>query len=81
MTNFTQPSFELGYAFKFTRAAMLILCALCGWWGILLGSALLIFLITTVPTVGDRGRYFYPLIPFDGAALRSLLVRQRKEQP
>ena len=81
ITHFTQHNYELGYAFKFTRAAMLILCAFCGWWGILLGSVLLIFLITTVPTVGDRGRYFYPLIPFDGAALRSLLVRQRKEQP
>lgn len=81
ITHFTQHNYELGYAFKFTRTAMLILSALCGWWGILLGTVLLIFLIATVPTVGKKGQYFYPLIPLDRAALGSLLIRRRKELP
>lgn len=81
ITHFTQHNYELGYAFKFTRSIMLVLCALCGWWGILLGTVLLITLIVTVPTVDGGGRYFYPLIPFDGPALGSLLIRRRKELP
>ncbi len=81
ITHFTQHNYELGYAFKYVRVAMLCLTALCGWWGILLGTALLFFLLITAPTPEDRMRYFYPLIPFDGPALASLFIRRRKEIP
>ena len=81
ITNFTQHNYELGYAFKYVRIAMLCLTALCGWWGILLGTALLLVLLITSPMPEDRARYFYPLIPFDGAALASLFIRRRKELP
>lgn len=81
ITHFTQHNYELGYAFKYVRIAMLLLCALCGWWGILLGTALLLFLLITAPTPEDRWHYFYPLIPFDRHALASLFIRCRKELP
>ena len=81
ITHFTQHNYELGYALKYVRIAMLILTALCGWWGILLGTALLFVLLVTAPTPEDKQQYFYPLIPFDGAALASLFIRRRKELP
>jgi len=81
ITHFTQHNYELGYAFKYVRIAMLCLTALCGWWGILLGTALLVILLITAPTPEDKQRYFYPLIPFDGPALASLFIRRRKELP
>lgn len=81
ITHFTQHNYELGYAFKYVRIAMLCLTALCGWWGILLGTVLLLVLLITAPTPEDKQRYFYPLIPFDGGALASLFIRRRKELP
>ena len=33
IANFTQPSLELGYAFKFIRLLLLLLSALFGIWG------------------------------------------------
>ncbi|MBQ7982394.1 MAG: spore germination protein [Clostridia bacterium] len=81
ITNFTQHNYELGYAFKFTRILMLVFTAVCGWWGLLLGTAVFVLLLVTVPVPEERRRYFYPLIPFDGTALGSLLIRRRKELP
>ena len=81
ITHFTQHNYELGYALKYVRIAMLCLTALCGWWGILLGTALLLVLLITAPMPEDRARYFYPLCPFDGGALASLFIRRRKELP
>ena len=81
ITHFTQHNYELGYALKYVRVAMLCLTALCGWWGILLGTALLLVLLITAPTPEDKWHYFYPLIPFDGRALASLFIRRRKELP
>ena len=81
ITHFTQHNYELGYALKYVRIAMLLFTAFCGWWGIPLGTALLVVLLITAPTPEDKRRYFYPLIPFDGAALASLIIRRRKELP
>ncbi|MBO5670017.1 MAG: spore germination protein, partial [Clostridia bacterium] len=81
ITHFTQHNYELGYAFKYVRIAMLLLVAAAGWWGILLGTVLLLLLLCTTPVCEDKRRYFYPLIPFNGSALASLFVRRRKEMP
>lgn len=79
IAHFTQHNYELGYAFKYVRVTMLLLTYFLRWWGILLGSALFLFLLLTVPTLEERRRYFYPLIPFNGRALFSLFFRRRKE--
>ena len=74
VTNFTQPSFELGYAVKLLRVVLLILTALFSVWGFLAGLALVTLLIvTTKPIVGQ---YLYPLYPFDAKAMKHLLFRQ-----
>lgn len=79
IANFSQRSYELGYAFKFMRIMLLILSAIFGVWGFLVGVALIIVLLATNKTVNGECRYLYPLIPFNGKALRTVLFRVRKK--
>lgn len=78
IANFTQRSYELGYAFKFLRIMLTILTALFDFWGFLSGSVLIIVLLATNQTVCRGRSYLYPLIPFNGRALLSLFVRVKK---
>lgn len=73
---FTQPSFELGYAFKLFRVLFLLLIALFDWWGFAAGVGLMLLEIATTETAFGRS-YLYPLIPFDRAALKRLLYRRQ----
>lgn len=75
VASFAQPSYELGYAFKLLRVALLLCTAIFDVWGFVIGIlAILVLLATTKPLVGKG--YLYPLIPFDGKALRRLLIRE-----
>ena len=75
VAGFAQPSYELGYAFKLLRVALLLVTAAVDVWGFCLGVVgIFILLCTTKPLVG-RG-YLYPLVPFNGKALLRLLVRE-----
>lgn len=78
IANFTQRSYELGYAFKFLRILLTCLTAFLGIWGFALGSLMVIFLLAVNTTVGGRKRYLYPLIPFNRKALLSLFIRVKK---
>lgn len=78
IANFTQRSYELGYAFKFMRIILLILTALFGLWGFIGGSVLVIILIATNSSVNGKRSYIYPLIPFNYKAFKSLFVRVKK---
>lgn len=78
IANFTQRSYELGYAFKFMRILLLVLTAIFGVWGFVGGSLLIIILIATNKTVNGKRGYLYPLIPFNYKAFKSLFVRVRK---
>ena len=75
ITNFAQPSYELGYAFKLCRMMILILTAVFNLWGFIAGLVITALLISFNKTVSGRC-YLYPLIPFDGKALSSLLFRK-----
>ena len=75
IATFTQPNFELGYAFKFFRILFLVLIALFHVWGLVAGVVLMLLSIATTKTVASRG-YLYPLIPFNGQALCRLLFRR-----
>lgn len=60
---------------KLLRVALLLLTAAFDVWGFCLGFVgILVLLATTKPLVGHG--YLYPLIPFNGKALRRLLVRE-----
>lgn len=78
IANFTQPSMELGYAFKFLRMGLLILTALFDVWGFVGGLLLSIVLLASNSTVNGRRSYLYPLIPFNGTALKRLVYRVTK---
>ncbi len=80
IANFTQRSYELGYAFKFMRMGLLILTALFNYWGFFAGLALIVVLLLTNVTVTGKRHYLYPLIPFNGRALKSLFFRVRKDK-
>ena len=75
LTNFTQPSYELGYAFKLFRMMLIGLIALFNLWGFIAGLVLIIVEIAATKTVTGQS-YLYPLIPFNGRALLSLLLRK-----
>lgn len=74
ISNFTQPSFELGYAFKFMRVMLLILTGLFNTMGFLLGILIMIILLAKTKTVADKN-YLYPLIPFNKSDLKALIFR------
>ena len=75
VAGFAQPSYELGYAFKLLRVTLLLVTAVFDVWGFFLGSlGILVLLATTKPLVGKG--YLYPLIPFNGTALRRLIFRE-----
>ena len=75
VATFAQPSYEMGYAFKLLRVGLLLVTAVFDVWGFVLGCVgILVLLATTKPMVGKG--YLYPLIPFNGTALRRLLLRE-----
>ena len=75
VSNFAQHSFEMGYACKLCRMALVLLAFAFRWWGVGIGLVgVLVLIATTKPAVG-RG-YLYPLIPWNGKALRALLLRR-----
>ncbi len=77
IANFTQSSYELGYAFKFMRMLLLFTTALARLAGYIGGLILITILVATNKTVNGRRNYLYPLIPFNGKALRRLLIREQ----
>ena len=80
IANFTQTSFELGYALKFLRILLLTLTAFFNLWGFGIGVVLILILIATNRTVNGGHSYLYPLLPFSGRALLSLFVRRKKRR-
>ena len=75
IANFAQPSYELGYAFKLLRLLLLLLVAALNGLGLALGCVIILLLLfTTKPIAGKE--YMYPLYPFNGKKLFSLLIRR-----
>lgn len=80
IANFTQRSYELGYAFKFMRVGLLVFIQLFNYIGLAVGVAGIILLLVSNRSVNGRHSYLYPLIPFNGKALLSLFIRLRKDR-
>ena len=80
LSNYTQPSYELGYALKFFRIITVILTGFLGIYGLLSGTLLLIIALLTNRTLDGRRRYLYPLIPFDWNAFKHQLLRLRRDE-
>ena len=76
ISNFTQTSYELGFAVKRCRMLILTLTFLFDIWGFIAGVVLVMLLIAGTRTL-DGYTYLYPLIPFHKEALLSLIFRRQ----
>ena len=80
LSNYTQPSYELGYALKFFRIITLILTGFFGLWGLIAGTFCLLTALLLNHTIDGRRRYLYPLIPFNWKVLKRQLFRFRRDE-
>ena len=78
IANFAQQNHELGYAIKFSRILLLILSAIFGIRGFVVGIILVGVLVATNTTVLGFGHYLYPLVPPSPKKFLKLLVRMPK---
>ena len=76
IANYTQASFELGYAFKFTRIMLLVLTGLGNLWGFLVGVLVFLVAVGSTKTISGKS-YLYPLIPFNGRELGRIFFRPK----
>lgn len=74
--NYTQSSYELGYAFKIMRISLLIGIAIFNLWGFIGVMLLYIILLATNKTPGGKS-FLYPLFPFNAKALKNSIFRKR----
>jgi len=80
LANYTQPSYELGYALKFFRIITVVLTGFLGLFGLIAGTLFLIIALLTNRTLDGRRRYLYPLIPFNWKVLKCQLLRLRRDE-
>ncbi len=76
IANYSQSSFELGYAFKFMRVIILLLTSALDIWGYVLGLVLSVCAIVFNKTIAGKS-YIYPLIPFRWSELKKRFLRGR----
>lgn len=76
VANYSQASFELGYALKFMRMLILILTALFNYWGFAAGVILSVCAVVFNKTIAGKS-YIYPLLPFSWSELKKRFFRGR----
>ena len=76
VANYTQASYELGYALKFMRIILLVLTAAFNLYGFAAGILLTLLAISCNRTISGKS-YLYPLIPFNGKQLALRIFRKR----
>lgn len=79
ITNYSQPSYELGYAIKFMRIIILVLTAIFNLWGFIGGLVITFILVATNRTISGKS-YLYPLIPFNLKRFLKTIVRIRNKE-
>lgn len=76
ISNYTQASYELGYAIKFMRIINLIFTAIFGVWGYIAAILLMIAAIVSNKTISGKS-YVYPLFPLNLKQLSKRFLRYR----
>lgn len=74
IANYSQASFELGYAMKFMRIIILICTAIFNIWGFVIGIIFSFCAIIFNRTIAGKS-YIYPLIPFHLNELKKRFLR------
>ena len=77
MANFTQPSFELGYAFKYMRVISVVLTELFNYAGFAVSVVFTVLSVALNNSVDGGRSYLYPVIPFNKEAFLRLFFRVR----
>ena len=76
IANYTQSSYELGYALKFMRIINLILTALFGLYGYVAAIVILLLAIVCNKTLSGQS-YIYPILPLNPRQLAKRFLRMR----
>lgn len=76
IANYSQSSFELGYALKFMRVIMLLFTAVFDVWGYIIGFVIAVCAIVFNKTIAGKS-YIYPIIPFSWKELKKRFFRGR----
>lgn len=76
VANYSQASFELGYALKFMRILLLVLTACLNWYGFWLGLLISVCAVVFNRTIAGKS-YIYPLIPFHLNEVKKRFLRPR----
>lgn len=76
IANYSQSSFELGYALKFMRVIILVLTSLFHVWGYAAGVIFAVCAVVFNKTIAGKS-YIYPLIPFRWSELKKRFLRGR----
>lgn len=76
VATYSQASFEMGYALKFSRVMILLFTVWFNWIGMIVGTILLIAMICKNRTISEKS-YIYPLYPWDFAMVKRKILRMR----
>ncbi len=76
LANFTQPSYELGYAIKFMRVMLLVMIYIFPRYGLFLGFICLSLILYQNKTI-TKTSYLYPLIPFRANDFKMIFIRKK----
>ena len=76
IANYSQSSFELGYALKFMRIIMLLFTAVFDVWGYVIGFVISVCAIVFNKTIAGKS-YIYPIIPFSWKEIKKRFFRGR----
>ena len=76
IANYSQASFEMGYALKFMRVILLILTFRFNLWGFIAGTVLCVCAVAFNKTIAGKS-YIYPLIPFSWSECKKRFFRGR----
>ena len=76
VANYSQSSFELGYAVKFMRILILVLTSLFNYWGFAAGTVFSVCAVIFNRTIAGKS-YIYPIIPFSWSELNKRFFRSR----
>lgn len=74
IAGFAQPSFEMGYAMKFERMALILLTQFFGIFGFFAGIIGSLAVMANTKTLSGRC-YLYPVFPFNGKAFLRMFIR------
>ncbi len=79
IANYTQSSYELGYALKFMRLILLVLTSVFDLWGYLAGIVLTLAAIAGNKTIAGKS-YIYPLFPLNLTQIKKRFLRLRLKE-